>query len=153
MTPRRRLGQRSRRSISVVRHQHWRLSPQSDRKENLLLLSDWEENLLLLPVRQALGSANAGDGRRDCDDRIGNDAYCRKDDGDDSGGAYSVSSADARRSMMRRRWTLPLNVVADCVITGAEGDDPRSPSEPSPRLSSHRMARYEIHLDDNNEFR
>jgi hypothetical protein len=91
----------------------------SDRKENLFLLSDWEENLLLLPVRQALGSANAGDGRRDCDDRIGNDAYCRKDDGDDSGGVYSVSSADARRSMMRRRWTLPLNVVAYCFLTVA----------------------------------
>jgi hypothetical protein len=90
----------------------------SDWEENLLLLSDWEENLLL-PVRQALGSANAGDGRRACDDRIGNDAYCRKDDGDDSGGVYSVSSADARRSMMRRRWTLPLNVVAYCCLTVA----------------------------------
>jgi hypothetical protein len=51
---------------------------------------------------------------RDCDDRIGNDAYCRNGDGDDSGGVYSVSSADARRSMIRRRWTLPLNVVAYC---------------------------------------
>jgi hypothetical protein len=63
--------------------------------ENLLLLSDSEETLLLLPVRQALGSANAGDGRRDCDDRIGKDAYSRKDDGGGSGGAHSVSSADA----------------------------------------------------------
>jgi hypothetical protein len=91
----------------------------SDRKENLFLLSDWEENLFLLPVLQALGSANAGDGRCDCDDRIGNDAYCRKDDGDDSGGVYSVSSADAPRSMMRRMWTLPLNVVSHSCLTVA----------------------------------
>jgi hypothetical protein len=82
-------------------------------------VSDWEENVLLLSVRQALGSANAGGGRRDCDDRIGNDAYCRKDDGDDSGGVCSVSSADARRSMMRRRWMLSLNIVADCCLTVA----------------------------------
>jgi hypothetical protein len=82
-------------------------------------VSDWEESLLLLPVRQALGSANAGDGRRGCNDRIGNDAYCRKDDGDDSGGVCSVSSADARRSMMRRGWTLSLNIVAYCCLTVA----------------------------------
>jgi hypothetical protein len=66
----------------------------SDWEESLLLLPVWEENLLL-PVPQALGSANAGDGRRDCDGRIGNDAYCRKDDGGGGGGAHSVSSADA----------------------------------------------------------
>jgi hypothetical protein len=63
--------------------------------ENVLLSSDWEENWLLLPVRQALGSASAGDGRRDCDDRIGKNAYSRKDDGAGSGGVHSVSSADA----------------------------------------------------------
>jgi hypothetical protein len=67
----------------------------SDWGEKLLVPSDWEEEQVLLPVRQALGSANAGDGRRDCDDRIGKDAYCRKDDVGGNGGVHSVSSADA----------------------------------------------------------
>jgi hypothetical protein len=58
-------------------------------------VSDWKETLLLPPARQALGSANAGDGRCDRDDRIGNDAYCRKDDGAGRGGVHSVESADA----------------------------------------------------------
>jgi hypothetical protein len=70
-------------------------------------------------AKKHLGSANAGDGRRDCDDRIGSDAYCRKDDGNDSGGVCSVSSADARRWMMRRRWTLSLNFLAYCCLTVA----------------------------------
>jgi hypothetical protein len=83
-------------------------------------VSDGKENLLVLPVRQALGSANAGDGRRDCDDRIGNTAArptavavaactaCRR-----------LKPARTRRSMKRRRLTLPLNVVADCGLTVA----------------------------------
>jgi hypothetical protein len=63
----------------------------------LPLLSDWEENLLLLSPT-GVGVANAGDGQRDCDDRIGNDAYCREDDGSGTGGTggvHSVSSAHA----------------------------------------------------------
>jgi hypothetical protein len=83
-----------------------------DWEENLLLLSDCEENFLLLPVRQALGSANAGEGGRDCDDRIGNDAYAAR-------ATAMTVAARTRRSMMRRRWTLPLNVVAYCFLTVA----------------------------------
>jgi hypothetical protein len=53
---------------------------------------------------------------------------------------------------MRWRWTLPLNIVADFGVTAAEGDDPRSPSEPSRLISSPQKASHEVHLEGNNEF-
>jgi hypothetical protein len=114
--------------------------------ENLLVLSDWEENLLLL--LQALGSS-AGDGRRDCDDRIGKDVYCRKGDGGGTGGMLSVSLADAgadaalddapevdaareRRNRLRpdcclgRRRTWPIQAVRSLLLTSkGEVRDPR----------------------------
>jgi hypothetical protein len=58
-------------------------------------VSDWEENLLFLPVRQALGSATAGDGRRDCDDRIGNDASAARTT------AMTVAACAACRRLLR----------------------------------------------------
>jgi hypothetical protein len=37
-----------------------------------------------------------------------------------------------------------LKVAADCGITTAEGDDARSPPEPTRGLSSHQEANFEV---------
>jgi hypothetical protein len=93
----------------------------SDWEENLLLLSDWEENLLLL-VRHALGSPMLATDNVTAMTELAMIPTAAR-----TTAVAQAACTECRllmptrtwRSMIRRRWTLPLNVVADCGLTAA----------------------------------